>query len=203
MKYRELKLLNNKILDLYKDLGAQINQLKEAYNINCISNCSKCCYYENVYANILEFIPFVLDLYEQNLLNDFYYFKFQECNSSNVCILLNQIDKTNGFGKCSFYENRGLICRLFGYSAIINKNNEKMFSTCRDIKLNFSDNIKELSNNISNLSIPVFYEYYLKLYSFNPGFSKDNYPINIAIKKAIEFIFLIFRFNKPKRKKVA
>ena len=203
MKYRELKLLKNRILNMYKDLDIQIDQLKEKYKINCICNCSRCCYYENVYANILEFIPFVLNLYEQNLLNDFYYFKFQDYNFSNICILLNQINRINGSGKCSFYETRGLICRLFGFSAIINKNNEKIFSTCQSIKLNFSENIKELNSNISNLNISVFSEYYLKLYSFSPGFSKDIYPINTTIKKAIEFILLIFRYNKPKRKKVA
>ena len=203
MKYRELKILNNKILNLYKNLDAQIDQLKADYKISCNNNCAKCCYYENVYANILEFIPFVLNLYEQNLLYDFYHLKIQDLAPGHICVLLNQVDIDNVSGNCSFYSYRGLICRLFGFSAIINKNNEKIFSTCKIIKSNFSDSIKTLNSDISKINISVISDYYSKLYSFNPGFLKDIYPINTAIKKAIEFIFFIFYYNKPGKKKAA
>jgi hypothetical protein len=56
-----------------------------------------------------------------------------------------------------------------------------------------------ISNKINNgMKIPLMRDYYLKLYSIDNNLSMKHYPINTAIKKAVEYVatYYIYRTKK-------
>ena len=90
---------------------------------------------------------------------------------------------------CSQYIHRGLICRLFGFSGRLNKYSQKELVTCQVIKSGQADEVKVAGDLIaSGLKIPLMNNYYMKLYAIDADLSRQFYPINVAIKKAIEIV---------------
>src|SRR5262245_42629844 len=115
---------------VFANLDAEIAHLQSWSTLHCKFGCGKCCFKPDIEATTLEFLPFALHLYKQGLAESWYQ-RFEN-GTSPVCVVLNPTQ--SGAGLCSEYKHRGLICRLFGYSARTNKYNRKELVTCQIIK---------------------------------------------------------------------
>ena len=105
--------------------------------------------------------------------------------------------KQLGAGLCSQYEHRGMICRLFGYSARLNKYNRKELITCKVIKTEQAENYISASAKINvDGEVPVMSEFYLKLYYIDPFLANEFMPINKAIQWALELTGQYFNYKK-------
>lgn len=166
--------------------------------MQCPIACSKCCLKDDIEATPLEFLPFAYSLYKQNKLFT-YLDRMENMPREDRCILYNPLQTLQEPGGCSHYEHRGLICRLFGFSAFVNKSGVKHIVTCSTMKELYRDRFEEVSLNIqSKLDIPIMREFYLKLYSIDNNLSMKHYPINTAIKKAVEYVanYYIYRTKR-------
>jgi uncharacterized protein len=186
-----------KVLDLFKELDNEISVFKVESGIECKTGCGECCLYPKVHATILEFLPFAykmiiegkaIDLLEKLKIEDAYSFN---------CIIYSPLSLPSHKGHCSDYENRGLICRLFGYSANLKKDGTPGMITCKIIKTNHSEFFKN-SESLSEYSkhLPIASEYYSKLQSIDLTLSLTTYPINIAIRKALEYGLSYYAYRK-------
>jgi hypothetical protein len=90
-----------------------------------------------------------------------------------------------------------LICRLFGYSARTNKYAEKEYVTCQIIKTEQSENYQNAAEKVSQGSgeIPMMNQYYMQLHSIDMDLTRDFYPINEAIKRAIETVLAWYAYR--------
>jgi Fe-S-cluster containining protein len=177
---------------VFHHLDEEILRLQQWSTLHCKAGCGKCCFKADIEATILEFLPFAFHLYQQDKA-EAWYERLKETDSS-ICLILNPTQA--GAGLCSQYPHRGLICRLFGYSARTNKYDKKELITCQIIKTEQEGAYKEAEKKIEagNL-VPVMSDYYMQLHGIDFELTKDFYPINQAIQKAIEVVMQYYAYR--------
>ena len=177
---------------VFNELDREISALQSATGIHCKFGCGKCCFKPDIEATQLEFLPFALHLYKEGRAEEWY----DRLASSNdaLCFILNPTQA--GAGLCTEYKHRGLICRLFGYSARTTKYEKKELVTCQIIKTEEKaeyEKAVELIDNGGN--VPVMSNFYMRLHSFDREMTTGFYPINVAIRKAIECVLHYYAYR--------
>lgn len=179
--------------EVFKKLDAEISGFQSWSGLHCKVGCGKCCFKPDIEATILEFLPFANYLH-QNKLTDVWLEKLTSSDSS-ICLILNPTQAAAGL--CSEYPYRGLICRLFGYSARTNKYDKKELITCQIIKTEQQEAFEKAENEISlGREVPVMSNYYMQLHSIDFELAREFYPINQAIRKAIETVLHYYAYRE-------
>lgn len=179
--------------EAFKALDADIAAFQSRTNLHCAWGCGKCCFKPDIEATALEFLPFAHHLYTLGTAYEWYE-RLRDTNPAH-CLILNPTQ--GGAGMCSQYEHRGLICRLFGYSARTNKYGKKELVTCQIIKSEQKVNYEQAEAGISNgQSVPVMSNYYMQLHAIDPVLSQEFFPINEAIRRAIEVILQYYAYRE-------
>jgi uncharacterized protein len=175
------------------ELDAEIKQFQSWSAIGCKFGCGKCCFKPDIEATPLEFYPFAVHLCKEGNAEQWLQ-KLNDLSNDQICVILNP--NQAGAGLCSEYPYRGMICRLFGFSARTNKYEEKELVTCSIIKTEQSTQFQSAEVGIKEgKSIPLMSEYYLKLHYIDPTLANDFMPINKAIKKALEMCLQYFAYR--------
>lgn len=182
----------NAVIKVFESLDQQIASFQSSTKLHCKWGCGKCCFKPDIEATILEFLPFASHLYQLGKAEE-WLDKLNESKAS-ICHILNPTQASAGL--CSEYEYRGLICRLFGYSARTNKYGKKELVTCQIIKTEQAEAYEKAAAEIDNdLPVPVMNQFYMQLHGIDFELTKDFYPINIAIKKAIETVLQYYAYR--------
>ncbi len=177
---------------VFAALDAEIAGFQSWSQLHCKFGCGKCCFKPDIEATVLEFLPFASYLYKNNLSEE--WLEKLSMNDSDLCPILNPTQ--SGAGLCSEYQYRGLICRLFGYSARTNKYAQRELITCQIIKTEQKENFELAEKKISlDGSIPVMSQYYMQLHSIDFELGAQFYPIKVAIKKAIETVLHYYAYR--------
>ena len=175
-----------------ESLDAEIASFQNWSGLACKWGCGTCCFKPDIEATPLEFLPFAFYLYQNGLAEQ--WFDRLENASSDLCLILNPLQ--NGAGMCSEYKYRGLICRLFGYSARTNKYGERELVTCQVIKTEQESAYTEASAKIKTGSnIPVMNHFYMQLHGIDYQMAQEFFPINQAIKRALEAILHYYAYR--------
>jgi Fe-S-cluster containining protein len=158
---------------LYEEMSDTFSAYQSGTGLNCIAGCGRCCLNPEIEASILEMIPFALKIYDQGQLDE-WLLKLEE-RENPLCILLVN-------DRCSSYQERPSVCRMFGAAGTFNKHNEVTHSICKYIK--------ELNANIpeANASTPLIPQWSSKLSVLDPDLIGNKLPINLAMKGALEKI---------------
>ena len=178
--------------EVFRKLDEEISIFQKASTLHCKSGCGKCCFKPDIEATLLEFLPFAHHLYVEGKAEEW----LEKLNESNLstCLILNPTQ--SGAGLCSEYQHRGLICRLFGYSARTNKYGKKELVTCQIIKTEQAEAYVAIESKIAEGSeIPVMNQFYMQLHGIDFDLARDFYPINIAIKRAIETVLHYYAYR--------
>lgn len=179
-----IEKLSAETSELFRELDLAIEQFQNQTGIHCKFGCGKCCLKPDIEAAVLEFIPFALQVYREESGA-----RWLEKISSggSICVILDELQP--GQGHCSQYLYRGMICRLFGYSARRNKYEKKELVTCQIIKTELSEQYNRASDGINlSLEVPMITDYYARLKSIDPDLGSRFMPVNAAIKSAIELV---------------
>ena len=177
---------------VFNKLDQEIASFQSWSGLHCKFGCGKCCFKPDIEATILEFLPFAHYLYKQGKAFD--WLEKLKSNDSDICQILNPTQ--SGAGLCSEYPHRGLICRLFGYSARTNKYSERELVTCQIIKSEQSENYNQALDNIAQgKHVPMMNQYYMQLHAIDIDLTRDFYPINKAIRKAIETVLHYYAYR--------
>lgn len=178
---------------VFQQLDESISSFQSWSNLGCKLGCGKCCFKPDIEATALEFLPFAHYLY----LHDkaFEWLEKIKTSDAEICHILNPSQA--GTGLCSEYAYRGLICRLFGYSARTNKYGTRELVTCQIIKTEQAESYQKANQEITenNRSVPVMSQYYMQLHAIDPELARDFYPINEAIKRAIETVLHYYAYR--------
>ncbi|EKB49373.1 YkgJ family cysteine cluster protein [Cecembia lonarensis] len=185
-KYQEVRRV-------FDDLDVEIKAFIEASKLSCIPGCGFCCSNPKVSASVLEFLPLAFDLYEKGKAEKALEL-LEEKGDGGYCILYKSMSHDNALGFCSDYNNRGMICRLFGSASRKNKEGKKEIITCKKIKEGKKGLYDEASKAVNvDMTIPSSSGAYTQLYNIDFQLTADQMPINQAIKKAIEAV-LSFKY---------
>lgn len=139
----------------------------------------------------MEFLPLATELYRQN--QALLWLEKLDTVDSPVCVLL--APRRQG-GFCSQYHQRGLICRLFGFSARTNKHGLNELVTCDVMKTEQAEAFAVVRTKIEGGDfVPLMRQYYMQIYAIDVELARVFYPINKAIQKAIEIVLQYYAYR--------
>lgn len=184
--------------NLYKHLDKEISDFQKSTGLHCVTGCGMCCKKPDIEATPLEFLPLAMQLFDEGRAEKV----LEEIRDKDDTICIAFRPGTTPFGgSCGEYTYRGMICRLFGYAARRNKEGVKELTTCKIIKEGQAKNYHEADMAVrAGAKIPYYSDYYSRLANIDPDLM-DFYPINIAIKKAIETVLHYYSYRKRKKRK--
>lgn len=188
-------LLEEKVREVeqvFENLDREIAAFQQISGLHCQWGCGKCCFKADIEATILEFLPFAHHLYTQGVAFD--WLDKIEASDSPLCHILSPTQ--GGAGLCSEYKYRGLICRLFGYTARTNKYSKKELVTCAIIKTEQAPQYEAAVKKIDEGEpVPVMSQFYMQLHGIDFELTRDFYPINQAMRKAIETVLQYYAYR--------
>lgn len=178
---------------LWLNLDKEIASFQNWSGLHCKTGCGKCCLKPNIEASVLEFLPFALYLYKQNIAFDWLE-KINGLTDTQLCALYDPT--STAAGMCSQYAYRALICRLFGFSARRNKYAMKEIVMCQTIKTEQPEQFAVAVAQIQEVDkVPLVSYYYMQLREIDDQLAQEFFPINRAIKKAIETILHYYAYR--------
>jgi Fe-S-cluster containining protein len=194
-----MKTLTGKIRAVqrvYMRLDREIAKLQSESGLHCLSGCGECCKKADIEATPLEFLPLALKLYDEGKAEQAYE-EIKE-KSDSLCYVFRPY-VTNFGGMCVEYPYRGLICRLFGFTARLNKEGTKELVTCKLLKTQETEAYQRAITNIKNgKPVPIMSEFYTRLSVIDPSLN-DFYPINQAMAKALEVVLHYYAYRRRRK----
>ena len=178
--------------EVFQNLSTEIATFQDWSGLKCNTGCGKCCIKADISATVLEFLPLAFHLYKEKRAEEFY--DKVKSSSSAFCAGL---DQGRLGGMCSIYLHRGLICRLFGFSARLNKYGKTEMLTCNVIKTEQTTPYQQamVVVGVGERTIPIMARYYMQLMAIDSDLNRTAYPINIAIKKALEVVMHYYAYR--------
>lgn len=184
---------SQEVRKVFEELDLEIKSFLDASKLTCISGCGFCCSNPKVSASVLEFLPLAFDLYAKGKAEKALRI-LEETTENDACIIYKSFSEDGHLGFCSDYQNRGMICRLFGSSARKNKEGQKEIITCKKIKTEKKVLYDNAVNAIkSEMPIPSSTDAYRKINNIDFRLTERQLPINQAIKEALESV-ITFKF---------
>jgi uncharacterized protein len=181
--------------ELFQKLDVEISEFKVHTKLSCMIGCGKCCNHPEIDASPLEFLPWAFHLF----LNGEAEKVLMKLNkeTSVACFNYKPLSLLNGDnGKCSNYQHRGLICRLFGFGANTDKYGKLRLATCKIIKEGQAENYNKSTELINKgLPVPIFTDYYMNLAQIDFLLGNVIVPINKALKLAIEEVLQYYAYR--------
>jgi uncharacterized protein len=178
---------------VFEELDSEIKVFIESSGLGCLAGCGFCCSNPKVSASVLEFLPLAFDLYAKGKAEKALEI-LESKTEEDFCIVYKATSVDASMGYCSDYENRGMICRLFGSSVRKNKESKHEIITCKKIKEAKPEEFKATSIAINNgVKAPLSSDAYSRLYNIDFQLTSEQMPINKAIQKALESV-LRFRY---------
>lgn len=188
-----------KVEQVFKQLDKATEKFGKQSNLKCLTNCNLCCLKKGLEANVLEFLPLANYLVKNNLHEAA--LDLLATDTEN-CINLAKSQVAGQTGGCANYDHRGLVCRLFGFSGIKNKNSKLAVYTCSYMKDKYPQEFKSTLERInSGMEIPMVTDFYYQIYFIDNYMANDYNPINVSIRKAIEKVAYYYASKHRKIKK--
>ena len=182
------------IEEVFTLLDQEMSKFQGWSGLACKIGCGKCCNKADIEATVIEFIPFAHYLFLLNQSDA--WLERLAAHESKFCLLFEP--SRGGSGACTQYPFRGLICRLFGFSARTNKYAQREFVSCQTIKTEQITAFTETSRKVQQGEfVPVMNHYYMRLHAIDRDLARDFYPINEAIKRAIETVLHYYAYKNP------
>ena len=180
---------------VYARLDADIAWMQKASGLHCLSGCGECCKKPDIEATPIEFLPLALDYFDRGEAEAVH---AQLAESSTTCFVFRP-HLTSFGGLCNAYPDRGLICRLFGFTARINRLNQPELVTCKFIKSEQATEFEAWKREMaSGTSVPIMTNYYSRIASIDQGLNAMM-PINQAMRKALEVVMHYYAYRKRRR----
>jgi len=179
----------DQLFEVYADLERQVAEFKRGAGIECFPGCTFCCATAKfVEASIFEMLPLSLHFWEKGRAAEILE-KLEGIHPEAPCILLNPHVPDELSGGCSYYRFRPLVCRLFGFSATVDKYGKPSIALCAPLK-EFDSGVAERVNKKirEDLAFPLMADFSRKVAMIHPRLGKEKYPINIALWEALELV---------------
>lgn len=181
---------------IFNQLDKELGSFQQSTGLSCVANCGLCCLKPDINATALEFLPLAYHLLIHGE-TERWLEKLQNNKDNKICPVLNEIITPESKGYCSEYAHRGLICRLFGFSAMLHKNNKPILVTCKPIKEQKTEAFNKANAHIAaNKNYPLISNYYMQLRSIDESLGEELFPIRIAIEKAIHAVLAYYAYRE-------
>lgn len=181
---------------IFASLDKEIASLQATSGLHCIAGCGKCCFKPDIEATPLEFLPYAFHLFLTNRIEDEHTLLLER--DITTCAIFSPVAGSLVKGGCSEYKFRGLICRLFGYSAVRDKYGKTSFVTCLPLKTESPESVAAINDSINEgKSVPMMNDYYFQIRSIDTDLGTKQIPINQALREAMETVMSYYAYREP------
>ncbi len=186
--------LADQVRDLFAEIDRQTEAFQLATGLNCPSGCGKCCENENVEVTILDCLPLAIALFQQGQA-EFWLEQFTD-PPRNSCLFYQADPIQAGNGQCLQYANRPLLCRTFAFATVRNKQGHPELAACAVHRATQPETVQQAQRSIAlGLPAPSFADLATQLESIDPSIGRQRYPINQAMRQALERVGLQWQWQ--------
>ncbi len=177
---------------VFEELDTHLMLTSTQSGLNCPDYCGVCCRKSDIEASPLEFMPLAAWLYKTGKVDDF--LAKLDNPTHDWCACFDPDASTKGEWGCQYYEQRGLICRLFGFGFRLNRESQPVLVTCKIMKCTRATAVAKAGEMAAEHpdEMPIFSNYFMKLLAIDPDLAVPQMPINQAIRTAIEKLYFYF-----------
>lgn len=184
------------LMVFYDRLEVEINVARKSCSFYCIEGCGACCYSpsKNLEVTLFEAIPMAMALIERGEHEEVLQFLEDGDCGERPCLFYVKSTPDGKMGSCTNYENRPLICRLFGSSVKNMSTESRVPIVCKQLKIMHFDDKKKLSSLRELLPLAALTS--AKARAFNPSLSTELLPLNEAVKRALYYLLMRMDYAK-------
>ncbi|HDM08989.1 MAG TPA: YkgJ family cysteine cluster protein [Desulfobacteraceae bacterium] len=181
----------NLVLNQYRKFDQIIKRFRKATGLSCPLGCSYCCHKWPVEATVLEVLPLAREIYRRGMEQEIMgLIEQRRAENNDTCVFLLPQEHARANGACSFYNWRPLMCRLFGFATRRNKRGDPELCSCKIIKKTDPASIKRAHMALrQGLTLPIYQDAFFTVASLDPARGYRRFPINLAIKEALEYLY--------------
>jgi Fe-S-cluster containining protein len=180
---------------VFQELDEAISQFQGVSGMDCFFGCGLCCTKPDIEASIIEFLPLAQQHYDEGNAEQMYDLLSAD-RADPICINFKSHANQEDRGLCTQYTNRGLICRLFGYSARIDKYGKNELVTCARIKNESPEAYQKGATHVKEGGeVPVMSNYYRQLQSIDFDLANQRVPINEAMLEALKTVMAYYAYR--------
>lgn len=192
--YRKVRAIER----VFEGLEREVATFQEATGMKCLSGCGMCCKKPDISATPLEFLPLAYQLYKDGKAYEWFE-ELQADQDSSICKAFRPFISEGDRGSCGQYKYRGLICRLFGFSAMLDKQGAPQLVTCKVIKTEFPQaHAVAISHIAENQPVPIMRNFYFQLRAIDAELGQTLMPINKAIVEALKVVLSYYAYRQRK-----
>jgi len=189
------------IKELLRKTEDKTLEFQKCSGLHCKKGCGACCVGPHVSTTVIEMMPLAIEIFA-NGQEDEFLVKVAGDTVQGQCIFYKPDPHIPGNGRCGIYAHRPGVCRLFGFSSSTDKRGKNVLSTCKVIKESFPQDYAHAQELIEDgLASPSMSGYTFTISSIDPLKGAELYPINYAIKEALEYVGLILKHSCARKGK--
>ncbi len=183
---------------LFESIDSQTSKFAGQSGLKCKSGCGACCESPEVETTVAEALPLAVHLWSSSPAEDSFnsgqagsILEVLRANpSKSVCIFYRPDPVAKGQGRCSIYDYRPGLCRLFGFAARKDKYGRGTLMTCKVIKDSQPQACERVREGLQKgtWEAPLLTTHAVAVANIDPVRGQKLLPINRAIRLGIEKI---------------
>lgn len=188
MNIRETVFNLQKVFD---EMAGTFDRFQNETELHCLPGCGKCCLTPDIESTVLESLPTALKIYREGKLDEWIE-KLEKAGSRCSLWVGNE---ATGAGKCTSYETRPSVCRMFGAAGTFDKNHKVSLSVCRPIRNHIPDLVQKVSVGRTMENTPMIPHWYTQIQSLGSPEIMVPRPINKAILEALQLVGFTYQYQ--------
>lgn len=179
------------IMAHYTQLDGVMEAFQSDLPLHCPTGCGACCENPTLETTPLEMLPLVLELFHRGTAEAWLSLA-QASDFEDICVFYQPDPQIAGNGRCQVYPWRPTVCRLFGYATITHKSGEPQLAACARHKALMPEVVAQVEGAIAagSVELPNFAAATQQITNLDPEWGTRRFPINAALKMAIERVGL-------------
>jgi uncharacterized protein len=176
------------LMVFYRELSLTFSQAQKASGLSCPPECGRCCNYPEVEAIPFELIPLAMHLVKSGLAEQTLE-KLAEGN--HRCVSFQALSPDGSRGRCTQYEHRPFLCRVFAVAGTKNKFGDPVASVCSTLKTEYPE-----WEQVNAADLPLMQQWSFKLRQIHPRLNETSVSINTALQQALAIVMLYESFSQ-------
>lgn len=185
------------LISYYNEYDLRTSEIRDRSNFHCLPGCGACCMTasSNIEVAVFEIIPMAITIIQENQEEHILKLLSDPDISSKPCVIYQKVSESGNLGYCTRYGSRPLICRLFGGGARISKQGQRQLVLCKLLKDNQYLSQAVLESVAEEM--PLCSDAAAFVRGLNSDLDTQLFPINIALKMAIEWVLFRLHWLNP------
>ncbi|MEW6072984.1 MAG: YkgJ family cysteine cluster protein [Planctomycetota bacterium] len=185
-----LTSLADEVLGLLRAAAVRTEALARAAELACPALCGRCCLANEVESTVLEMLPAARELLRRGEA-EAWLARLAAPGLPARCVLYSPLTADGTRGRCSLYERRPSVCRLFGFAARRDKHGRPELVACAVHREERPGETARAASLVAEgFPAAVFADEHVAIAAVHPTLGTELLPINVALARALEALAL-------------